>query len=396
MSEKATLLTSIPPVGKSDSGEKPDLTSSGSESVGGGSNVKQLSEMAISGAREVADGSAAGDSASISSFQGIIYGSFVLTFCLAGFAAVILFRKASKAAEDRFVLGSRALASLCGLFSIYGFFVTYLFANYLNGNTDQAPVLPSIAIWVIAGPIIGLILNELLTLTKKPEKSAIVFDGIAYALIFGLAAFSTTPGIKANAALIFSLASGFIFIVPVARMFSLFRTAKAKHPELCDRSDQVLIYSLIILPGLIPVIAFAHVCGMGKDGGDITQFLLNFVAFDFILIAALAMIASADEFDPHLEKEKGAGKSDTVDSKPTSKKDKKAVTQASKPKPEADSVAPSKLAPKKLPPHPTVKTSTESPLPSALKRPSVSQVSGKPAPNAPSRLKAPSKPKKRF
>ncbi|MDP4609559.1 MAG: hypothetical protein NWT02_00045 [Opitutales bacterium] len=86
MSEKASLLTPIPPIRKADPQNQPAPESS----------------VDVANASTTVDGSASSvvaESQSITVFQAVNYASLVLCFCLAGFAAVVLFRKASKIAE---------------------------------------------------------------------------------------------------------------------------------------------------------------------------------------------------------------------------------------------------------------------------------------------------------
>ncbi|CAA6689715.1 MULTISPECIES: hypothetical protein [unclassified Lentimonas] len=392
MSEKATLLTSIPPVAKSSSTKKSSLlTSVDQSSKSAKSNdlqtdaSTQSSEVISTTATELV--SAEGQT--ITAFQGAIYGSFVLTFCLAGFAAVVLFRKASKVAEARFVAGAKTLAAASGLIALYGFFATYLFANYLKGE-GNIPLFVTVALWVLVGPAIAVVLNYLLTPSSKPEKGAVIFDATAYFLIFACTSISLIPNIKEDAALIFSLLGGFLFIVPVARLMTAFRKAKARHPELKETSQQVLVYSLLFLPALLPLVGFANVCKMGDE---LTLFLFNFITFDFILLAGLSMIASADDLTP--EQAAQAVKS-------TEKTAEVEVPEAGQPQPAVvEFSAPHQSTPKKLPPRKPVKAGSGSALPPAPRKPGSAGASATAearteAANAPSRIKAPSKPKKRF
>ncbi|HKK19755.1 MAG TPA: hypothetical protein VJ952_13830, partial [Opitutales bacterium] len=88
MADKATLLQKLPPVaGESQS----HSVQSGTEL---GSGVAQQADQAIN----------------ITSFQAITYGSFVLTFILAGFAAVVLYRKALGDLERRIGRSAKLLA----------------------------------------------------------------------------------------------------------------------------------------------------------------------------------------------------------------------------------------------------------------------------------------------
>jgi hypothetical protein len=338
-------------------------------------------------------GAVVSEGQTITAFQGAIYGSFVLTFCLAGFAAVVLFRKASKIAEARFVAGAKALAVAAGLIALHGFFATYLFANYLNGE-GAIPLFVTMASWALVGPAIAVVLNYLLTPSSKPEKGAVIFDACAYFVIFACTSISLVPQITEDAALLFSLAGGFLFIVPVSRSFAAFRKAKARHAELRETSDQVLIYSLLFLPALLPLIAFANVCKMGDE---LTLFLFNFVTFDFLLLAGLAMIASADDLTP--KQANSAAKAEApvdavaIAETPVAEQAEPAVVEFSPPR---------QPAAKKLPPRKPMKAGSGSAIPPAPRKPGSASAAAVAveaplgAANAPSRIKAPSKPKKRF
>jgi len=374
MSEKATLLTTLPPVRNTDTAKK---TQTGTAATDG-----------------------AGDGGGITAFQVATYGSFVLTFCLAGFAAVVLFRKATKIVEKRFVFSTKAFAIAAGLVSLFGFFATFLYTNDLRVGSSAAPLVFSMMVWVLVGPAVGLILNYLLTPGKTPETGGIIFDAIAYALIFLFAMLGMHTGIKVNAALVFSLLAGFLFIVPVARSFTAFRLAKVRHPELREVSDQVLIYSLLFIPGLLPVLAFVRVCGLGADS---TQFLFNFITFDFILAAGLAMMASADEMEPEASQAEAVAAGKSMPAVEEEAFEPEAPVAASTPSLQSiDPVVAFKdpksrvIAPKKLPPRKPARPGSEAPQrPAPPKKPGIAPAQPQ-APNAPSRLKAPAKPKKRF
>lgn len=390
MSEKATLLTSIPPVAKSASAKKSSLLTSTNDS-----SSKSKSLLGATSQGDAVEGVASETVAvsepgqSITAFQGAIYVSFVLTFCLAGFAAVVLFRKASKVAEKRFAVGAKALAVASGLIALHGFFATYLYANYLNGE-GAVPLFVMMGLWAVVGPAIAVVLNYLLTPGSSPERGAIVFDACAYFAIFICAGIALLPSVKEDASLIFSLLAGFLFIVPVARSFAAFRKAKARHPELRETSDQVLVYSVLILPALLPVVVFGHACRMSDE---LTLFLFNFITFDFLLVASLAMIASADDMTPKVEAEEEEAvavdsTAEVTEAAPAIEQPKPAVVEFN---------ASRQPKSKKQPPHKPCKVASGA-LPPAPRKPGSRAASAEAAgaPNAPTRVKAPSKPKKRF
>jgi hypothetical protein len=393
MSEKATLLTSIPPVAKSTPAKKASLLTSVDQlpTVEKSSSLLTAAPQAKA-VEVVASEAVAVEEAgqTITAFQGAIYVSFVLTFCLAGFAAVVLFRKASKIAEARFVMGAKSLGIASGLIALHGFFATYLYANYLNGE-GAAPLFVTLALWALVGPAIAVVLNHLLTPESAPEKGAVVFDACAYFAIFTCSSIALIPSIKEDAALIFSLLGGFLFIVPVARSVGAFRKAKARHPELREASDQVLIYSLLFLPALLPILAFANVC---KMSAELTLFLFNFITFDFVLLVGLSMIASADDLTPEAKSKESAVEAE----QPATAAAQEVAPAVEQPQPAVvEFSAPKQPKSKKLPPRKPSKVASNS-LPPAPRKPGASAASPEvaEATNAPSRVKAPAKPKKRF
>ncbi len=398
MSEKATLLTSIPPIAKSTPAKKASwLTSvdqSSAQSSGSSSLLTSDSRgESVAAVAVVASEAVATDAVkTISAFQGTIYVSFVLTFCLAGFAAVVLFRKASKIVEARFVMSMKALGIASGLIALHGFFATYLFANYLNGE-GAVPLFVAMALWAFVGPAVAVVLNHLLAPRSAPEKGVVIFDACAYFAIFTCASIALAPGVKEDAALLFSLLGGFLFIIPVARSFAAFRKAKARHPELRETSDQVLIYSLLFLPALLPVLAFANVC---KMSAELTLFLFNFITFDFVLVAGLSMIASADEMAPEAESPESAVQ---AEEEPVAAVVQEVASAIAQPQPGVvEFSAPRLSKSKKLPLRKPAKVASNPVLPPAPRKPGASAVpvGVAEAVNAPSRIKAPAKPKKRF
>lgn len=383
MSEKASLLTPIPPISKTGSPNQPTLDSTG--------NANDTSITLDGNASSVV-----AEGQSITAFQAVNYASLVLCFCLAGFAAVVLFRKASKIAEARFITGAKALGGAFGLTALHGVFTTYLYANYLNDPSVGAPLVVSLLIWIPLGIFAGVILNHLLTPGKQPENKDLVFDSFAYALIFSCAMLSVASGITTNAALLISLASGFLFIVPIARFATAFKTAKARHPELRETSDQVLVHALLYLPGLIPIIAFFKVINVLSD--DVALFLFSFVTFDFVLIAGLAMIVSADEMinEPASATESGAksagNAAPAIDPIIEFLNSDEGMEKVPVP---VEDVAPPPKPARAAPPAKPSKPGSGIAAPEPPKKPGMAKPETE-LPNAPARFKAPSKPKKRF
>jgi hypothetical protein len=440
MSEKATLLTSIPPVkrqGVEDSSSQllsSNLTVPEIEPKESDENVSLLSQtrdvesvdqkpatnvqtagVETAGVETVASEVAVEEPLSISAFQMLTYASFVLNFLLAGAAAIILFKKAAKLTEERFVVSLKALAIAGVLIMLHGLFAADLYAAHLNNTVSSAPLFVTMAVWILLGPVVGFITRNLLARKDKPNRTGALIDAGIYGIIFFLAACGVSSGIKTNAALLASIIAGFLMIVPIARSLSAFKVAKARHQELKRTSDQILIYGLLFIPALIPLLAFAHICGL-SDG--ITLFLVNFITFDFMIVVGLAMMASADEIilgeaNQELAEVEAQTPAPAVVETPAPA----AVEAPSAPGPSPAKVgagnlndpiiqflnseegiakksaapfrAAAKSAPRTLPPRKPGRPSVTPPAKSGD-----APVSS--APNAPSRLKAPAKPKKRI
>jgi hypothetical protein len=238
------------------------------------------------------------DPGGLSSFEVITYASFFLNFILAGAAAVVLFKKATKLAEERFIISAKSFAIACVCIALHGIFATYLYSAHLSDSVSNAPLFLTMAVWVFVGPAVGFITRSLLTRQEKPSRKNAFIDAGIYGLIFFLTACGASSTIKTNAALLFSILAAFLMIVPIARSLTSFNLAKARHKELKEPSDQILVYGLLILPALLPIVAFAHVCGLSDA---VTLFLINFITFDFVLVVGLSLLASADEFVPESE-----------------------------------------------------------------------------------------------
>tara|TARA_B100001971_G_scaffold196282_2_gene203924 strand:- start:4481 stop:6079 length:1599 start_codon:yes stop_codon:yes gene_type:complete len=373
--------------------------------------------------------------ASVTGFQMVTYASFVLNFLLAGAVAVILYKKAMKLAEERFVVSAKAMAIAGVLIMLHGFFATYLYAAHLNDSVSTAPLFLTMGVWILVGPAVGIITRHLLARGDKPNMKAGMVDAAVYGLIFFLTACGVSSGIKTNAALLASILAGFLMIVPIARSLTAFERAKARHQELNETSDKILIYGLLLLPALLPVLAFANVCGLSDA---LTLFLINFITFDFVLVVSLSLMASADEFMPAQESGQAAA-SVAADAAPEAvevaeSREAVAAVAAADPEPMQEVPAPVPAArPEKLKtgnpddpiiqflngevdeeeaplnfdkPSSVAKPASSRPLPPRKpghpgikppKKPGTSSAAKAPkAPNAPSRLKAPAKPKKRF
>lgn len=261
MADKATLLDEIPPVAKgSSSGEAPQ-----------GVSV-----------------TAADQEISITAFQAMTYGSFVLTFVLAGFAGVVLYRKAIGDIEQRIVRSAKTLALVMALMALHGFAATYLYTNYLRNVSDSAPLSMTVLIWVILGATTSFVGYRLIEIKDKLKTSDAVIDSIFYAAVFISVTLALSPSVGANAALILSLLAIILCIVPFSSFFTACKRIKFNRKGSKRKPGRSVLYTLISLPPLVPLFSIFHVVGL--LGPDLTLFLLNAVSFTFVSYISFAML----------------------------------------------------------------------------------------------------------
>lgn len=310
MSEQAKLIPKIPPIGDSDpkvveavvppentptvvppetSGKSVGAVTNASTVVpDGGAVVPNTSTVVPEDTHSLAESSDA-----ITLFQGITYASFILTFCLAGFAAIAVFRKASKALSvKRFTIGAKMLSLGYLAIAFNGTFGTYLYSKFLNEGDAVFPLIVPILSWILVGPAIAVVLNSLLTREDAPDFKKIIFDAFTYFVIFGCVAASQAPSLGAKEPMVFSFLGAFFFIVPIVRFSTSLKIAKGYHPELNEMFVQILIRSLLLLPLLLPFVVFTSVYNLVSH--DLTLLLFNLVTFVFVLMTGLLMIISID------------------------------------------------------------------------------------------------------
>jgi len=443
MSDKVTLLSTIPSEAKSTPVKATAVPNSTTKLISSESSAPLLKPIASNSStgqllsplkpskESTSTGESAGsittESAEVnvagnSSFQAVLYFSFVLSFCLAGFAAVVLLRKVAKIAEERLTKASKILAFAFVAAALHGIFATFLYTNYLRDTTSGAPLAYSMAVWMLLGPCSGIALNYLLTPKKLPQTKDLLVDAATYFVIFSFATLSVSKSINTNAALVLGLIPFFLLIVPVARQLTMLKIAKVRHPELTELPDQILFYSLMTVPCALPLISFLEMIGLLSP--ELTLFLFNFCLFDFLLVVGISMYVSIDNVAPAdvteavipepapslqqesanvgtvekksnaLGEEEHVNKPDTI-TFPNAPIDDPIIeflkTQDTEAKESSSKTLPRKPAsPRKLT-RPAVKI--DGPLPP--KKPG-SANGGEVAPNAPARFKAPAKPKKRF
>lgn len=127
-------------VDSADSGAKPllgvvDVQSDGAPEA----EVVATEEVAMSAP---ADGS-------VSTLQYANYFSFITALILSGFAAVLIFRKASSFSAERLMSAGHLFALGCGVFVLHTFFNVYLYSTYLNGARETLPLAFALSAWVL-------------------------------------------------------------------------------------------------------------------------------------------------------------------------------------------------------------------------------------------------------
>lgn len=290
----------------------------------------------------------------------------------------------------------------------------------------------TMALWVVLGPFVGYVTRNLLARKEMPNRNAALFDGGFYAFIFALSAFGINPAVSTNGALLLTITACFLMIMPIARSLTAYKVACARHHELKDTPCRILVYALLLIPALLPVLAFVHIFGMSEL---LTLFLINFITIDFIVVVTISMLMASSNFVSEDEPEEavtdesvseesaqavssGAGSAagpagpagSSAAANPAPGKKPKIVTgnpedpiiqflnseggeldsdladrHSAESKPSEN---PSRIQPPRKPGHPG------HPGLAAPKKPS--SAGSKAAPNAPQKVKAPAKPKKRL
>ncbi len=229
---------------------------------------------------------------SITLFQGGTYASFFITFLLAGFAAVAVFRKALSASVKRFSISAKVLSLAFIVIAFFGAFGTYVYSGFLNGGDTSFPLIIPVLSWIFVGPLIAIALNSLLTRENEPAGKKLLFDAFIYIVIFSCAIASQIPSLGEDEPLFFSFLAVFFFIFPIVRFSKSLKMSKAFHPEMQEMFIQILVCSLLFLPILLPSLLFVNSLNIVTD--DLALLLLNVVTFVFVLIAGLLMIISID------------------------------------------------------------------------------------------------------
>lgn len=395
MADKATLLEKLPPVAQESSAAK--ATQSG---PGAGTALQADQEI------------------SISAFQAITYGSFVLTFILAGFAAVVLYRKAIGDIEQRIVRSAKTLALVIALMALHGFAATYLYTNYLREVSDSAPLSMTVLIWVILGVTTGYVSNRLIELKEKLKTSDALIDGVFYAAVFVCVTLAVAPGVGSNAALILSLLAVILCIVPFSLFFTACKRIKFNRKGSKRKPGRSVLYTLVSLPTLVPLIVILHVAEL--LGPDLTLFLINAVSLTLVAYISFAMLTRINHSVESVANEDARPASASATEQPSDSAaepemdplvaellaEQEAMTEEEAAPAQSHPEAPEMIPPEK-PTRPKAKQETPKqtepepretpPQPEAPKKPGQPKPAGeKQAKDRPLKVKPPTKPKKRL
>jgi hypothetical protein len=398
MADQATLLQPVPPIGKKTSSSNSTRIEAKGEATAG-TEMQPDAEV------------------SMSTFQAATYGSFVLTFILAGFAAVVLFRKALDTTERRFSKSAKALAGVMIFMSMHGFFAASTYTNYLREDSDTAPVSLTLLFWIILGVTIGYLTNRLLEVKDKLKMMGAAIDALFYAAIFIFITLAVSPEINPNASLILSLIALVLYTVPLARFFIAYKSVKFRHRELQSKSNKGLLYSLAIIPAFLPIVALLYT--FKAFGPDTSLLCINLISSSFVLLVSVYMLASMKSSKSEQASEAATAATTATAATAAPKNDPLveellAEEAAAKIKAETEhkavpsykiepvaEIAPEKAVrpnvPKKPPSRQKNSADKGSGRLKAPKKPDqINKGSHKTAPNSPSKIKAPAKPKKRF
>lgn len=407
MAEKASLLSKLPPVVRSNETEQSVEAQPIAQNSSDSNNLLSIPPAGASGAADVTideelttvvtTEAAVAESASITPLQLGTYASFVLAFCLAGFAAVILFKKVSQVLVTRYLASFKGLGVAFVFVALHGFFATYLYTNALKTVGSAVPLAFTVGAWLFLGPTVGFVANKIYTRNTKLN-AATILDLAAYVFAAGLLIFALAPSSSAGMNLLLSGCALGLILVPVGKYYSGIKKAQVVHEDLKDARVSPLLHSLCVVPLFLPVVAVLDGLGLSAD---LVQLSLNalvlvFVGAVFWTVRALVQIPASEV------KEVAVAANDCASGSMPEPKSKVEVVATSdvvefksSPKPKAPVKTGSKVPPAK--PLPPRKLSDDSSAPKAPLSPKKSDTSqDSDAPNAPRSIKAPSKPKKRF
>ena len=395
MADQATLVKPLPPIV--------------SERLERDAEAKRAESGATTGSEvQVESG------ASMTPFQAATYGVGVVTFVLAGFGAVLLYKKTMGRSGRRFVTSAKILATTLVLACIHGFVATYLYSNYLRSGSDEAPVSFSFLLWILLGATTGYISNRLIAKDTRLKTSDAIVDASLLVAVFAMVAVATSSQTGTNLGLILSLAALITYSVPLSRFFIACKRFKFNQQVRQQQASKGLLYTLVLLPGVLPVIALLFLAEV--LGADLTVFTVNLLAALLIVIACIniisalkrveqekdavvgtragaATVPSGPQMDPLVtellaeeaqQKSAGDDKSRPAPAQPMADRGQNVEKRLENPK----------FTPKaKTAPRPKAPEKTQ---PSAPKKPEKHSDAPKPPPKPPSKIVAPAKPKKRI
>ncbi|MEO0510878.1 MAG: hypothetical protein AAF065_13580 [Verrucomicrobiota bacterium] len=418
MAEKNTLIQSIPPIrteaaSTSSSDKKSSKKSSQKlDSSEAPSTQTKIGTSEVYASEQVASSDAP---VSISLFQGIVYGSFVVNLVFAGLIGVFLMRRVRDIVTPRYAKACRIFGGICLGISLHGVLAAFLYSNFLWGS-GSVPIFFMNVLWIFAGPALAFVLSHLLTRFETPVKNKMFINAAFYGGAYLLSAIAVSAVITVNAGLVFSLISIGLFLVPILSYFQHLKLAYSRHAELREPYARFLTYTLLYGPWLIPVLALAKSAGLSAE---VVQLLLNLISIDLVVFGGLGLALFVKNEEPVEESPESEAAKPVV--KPNSKSSKKqsvdpAVKAAPKkpnkneledpiiqflndnpevaPENTADSSAPTEAAKgTRLPNKSDTAAGFKIPSPDGALGASDASVDAK---NAPEGIRPPRKPKKRF
>lgn len=238
-------------------------------------------------------------SKSITPLQGGTYASFISAFLFAGFAAIVVLRKASKMSVKRFSNGGKALSFSYLSIAFLGAFGTYVYGGFLNGKNEVFSLIVPVLPWVFAGPLTAVALNFLLTKEDRPENKRMVFDAFLYVIVFGWLIASQVLVFEREVLLLLSFVGVILLIFPVIRFSVLFRILKTLHSEERKVPANLLVQSLMLLPLALPLLFFVYFCGFATEA--LTLLLLNLITLIFVFVTGVFFVISMSSVNQEID-----------------------------------------------------------------------------------------------
>jgi len=230
------------------------------------------------------------EDASMTPFQGVAFGSFVLSIAIAGFAAIALFRRVTRGLPSALAAPAKALGGTALWIALASFYGAHMYANYLWGESDGPPLAATLAAWAIAAPAAGVALSHAVVAPAKPARwRSVLLVALPVALII-----ASTTGLAlveaGREALWAHAATGVAACAILACAATGLRRARQPEALWRTRSGQCLIVGLALAPILIALLPLARAAGWSADRA---QFALMALNASFFTLCGGALLAAA-------------------------------------------------------------------------------------------------------